>query len=81
MSWDPQSGAPSSAADPAGGGAQADPAELARANGATLLDALEDHRPGSREHAEATASYAFATASTRVIPVNILLKLETSCSS
>jgi HD-GYP domain-containing protein (c-di-GMP phosphodiesterase class II) len=62
MSWDPQSGAPSSAADPAGGGAQADRAELARAHGATLLDALEDHRPGSREHAEATASYAFAAA-------------------
>lgn len=62
MSWDPQSGAPSSAADLAGGGAQADPAELARANGATLLDALSDHRPGSREHAEATASYGFAAA-------------------
>ncbi len=62
MSWDPQSGAPSSAADLAGGSAQADPAELARARGATLLDALEDHRRGSREHAEATASYAFAAA-------------------
>jgi two-component system, response regulator RpfG len=62
MSWDPPSGGPSSEADPAGGGAQADPAELARARGATLLDALEDHRPGSREHAEATASYAFAAA-------------------
>jgi HD-GYP domain-containing protein (c-di-GMP phosphodiesterase class II) len=62
MSWDPQSGVPSSAADPAGGRAQANPAELARAHGATLLDALENHRAGSREHAEATASYAFAAA-------------------
>jgi HD-GYP domain-containing protein (c-di-GMP phosphodiesterase class II) len=62
MSWDPQSGAPSSGADPAAGGAQADPAELARARGATLIDALEGHRPGSRDHAEATASYAFAAA-------------------
>jgi HD-GYP domain-containing protein (c-di-GMP phosphodiesterase class II) len=61
MSWDPRNGAPSSAADPAGGGGQSD-AELARARGATLLDALEGHRSGSREHAEATASYAFAAA-------------------
>ena len=45
-----------------GGAAPADLAELARARGATLLDALEDHCPGSREHAEATASYAFAAA-------------------
>jgi len=63
MSWDPQSGAPSSEADPAAGGpGQADLAELAQARGATLLDALEDHCPGSREHAEATASYGFAAA-------------------
>jgi HD-GYP domain-containing protein (c-di-GMP phosphodiesterase class II) len=63
MSWDPRSGAPSSEADPAGGAAaQPDLAELARARGATLLDALEDHRPGSREHGEGTASYGFATA-------------------
>ncbi len=32
------------------------------ARGATLLDALERHRPGSRDHAEGTASYAFAAA-------------------
>ena len=63
MSWDLQSGAPSSEADPAAGGpGEADLAELARARGATLLDALEDHRRGSRAHAEATASYAFAAA-------------------
>lgn len=61
MSWDLPSGAPSSEADLVGpSGAQADPAELARARGATLIDALEGHHPGSREHAEATASYAFA---------------------
>jgi len=35
---------------------------LVRARGAPLLDALERHLPGSREHAAATASYAFATA-------------------
>jgi HD-GYP domain-containing protein (c-di-GMP phosphodiesterase class II) len=62
MSWDPQSGAPSSEADPADGPGQADLGELARVRGATLLDALEDHRPGSREHGEATASYGFAAA-------------------
>jgi HD-GYP domain-containing protein (c-di-GMP phosphodiesterase class II) len=63
MSWDPQSGAPSSEADPfANGPPLADLAELARARGATLLDALESHRPGAREHAEATASYGFAAA-------------------
>jgi HD-GYP domain-containing protein (c-di-GMP phosphodiesterase class II) len=28
----------------------------------TLLDALESHRPGSRGHADATASYGFAAA-------------------
>jgi len=37
-------------------------ASLVRARGAPLLDALERHLPGSREHAAATASYAFATA-------------------
>jgi HD-GYP domain-containing protein (c-di-GMP phosphodiesterase class II) len=63
MSWDRPSGAPSSEGDALGaGGAQRDLAELARARGATLLDALEDHRAGSRDHAEATASYAFAAA-------------------
>jgi HD-GYP domain-containing protein (c-di-GMP phosphodiesterase class II) len=63
MSWDPRSGAPSSGADPASaGGAYGDLAEPARARGATLLDALEGHHAGSRDHAEATASYAFAAA-------------------
>jgi HD-GYP domain-containing protein (c-di-GMP phosphodiesterase class II) len=35
-------------------------ATLVRARGATLLDALERHLPGSRHHADGTASYAFA---------------------
>lgn len=33
-----------------------------RLRGAPLLDALERHAPGSRSHAEATATYAFAAA-------------------
>jgi HD-GYP domain-containing protein (c-di-GMP phosphodiesterase class II) len=37
-------------------------ASLVRLRGAPLLEALEGHLAGSREHAEATASYAFATA-------------------
>jgi two-component system cell cycle response regulator len=37
-------------------------ASLIRPRGASLVDALEAHLPGSREHAEATGSYAFATA-------------------
>ncbi len=37
-------------------------AALVRARGATLLDALDQHLPGSREHADGTASYAFAVA-------------------
>jgi HD-GYP domain-containing protein (c-di-GMP phosphodiesterase class II) len=32
------------------------------ARGTTLLDALERHLPGARDHAEGTASYAFAAA-------------------
>jgi HD-GYP domain-containing protein (c-di-GMP phosphodiesterase class II) len=35
---------------------------LVRMRGAPLIEALDRHLPGSREHAEATASYAFATA-------------------
>jgi HD-GYP domain-containing protein (c-di-GMP phosphodiesterase class II) len=46
----------------AAGDAGGDLAAVARERGATLLDALEDHRAGSREHAEATAAYAFAAA-------------------
>jgi HD-GYP domain-containing protein (c-di-GMP phosphodiesterase class II) len=36
--------------------------ELVRQRGAALLDALERHLPGSREHAEGTASYALIAA-------------------
>jgi HD-GYP domain-containing protein (c-di-GMP phosphodiesterase class II) len=36
--------------------------ELVRQRGAALLDGLERHLPGSREHAEATASYALIAA-------------------
>jgi HD-GYP domain-containing protein (c-di-GMP phosphodiesterase class II) len=35
---------------------------LVRMRGGALIDALDRHLPGSREHAEACASYAFATA-------------------
>lgn len=34
-------------------------ASLVHMRGASLIDALDRHAPGSREHAEATASYAF----------------------
>ena len=37
-------------------------AERIRSRGAELLEGLERHLPGSREHADGTASYAFATA-------------------
>jgi HD-GYP domain-containing protein (c-di-GMP phosphodiesterase class II) len=33
-----------------------------RARGSELLDALQSHLPGSREHADGTAAYAFAAA-------------------
>jgi HD-GYP domain len=33
-----------------------------RDRGAALIDALEEHLPGAREHAEATGAYAFAAA-------------------
>ena len=39
-----------------------DLASLLRLRGAPLLDALDRHLPGARDHAEATASYAFAAA-------------------
>jgi response regulator RpfG family c-di-GMP phosphodiesterase len=35
---------------------------LTRERGAPLLEALERHSPGAREHADATASYAFVVA-------------------
>ena len=64
MSSDPPSGAPSSSSRaPAPSGA--DPAALAavlQERGAPLVEALERHLPGSREHAVATASYAFTAA-------------------
>lgn len=62
MSWVPPSGAPSRDAEPAGLEPGVDLAELVAARGAVLLDALEDHLPGARDHADATASYAFAAA-------------------
>lgn len=37
-------------------------ASLVQIRGAPLIDALDRHAPGSREHADATGSYAFATA-------------------
>ena len=60
MSSDPPNASPSRGADlpPADPGL----AELVRLRGAPLLDALESHLPGSRVHAEAAGSYAFAAA-------------------
>lgn len=55
MSSDRPSGAPSN--EP-----ERELAALVRARGAELLDALERHLPGSRDHADGTAAYAFATA-------------------
>jgi HD-GYP domain-containing protein (c-di-GMP phosphodiesterase class II) len=64
MSWAPPSGGRSQAPDRGGLDPQSEfnIASLVRLRGASLVDALEDHLPGSREHAEATASYAFAIA-------------------
>src|ERR687887_552217 len=56
MSWDRLSGGRSS--DPEAMSV----ATLVKARGAALLDALELHLPGARDHADGTASYAFATA-------------------
>ena len=60
MSSDPPNASPSPATDPAA----ADPglAALVRERGEPLLDGLEAHLPGSKEHAEATGAYAFAAA-------------------
>jgi HD-GYP domain-containing protein (c-di-GMP phosphodiesterase class II) len=70
MSWDRPSDAPSP--EPDGPDepprvSEANTSEfglgsLVRMRGAPLIEALERHLPGSREHAEASASYAFATA-------------------
>ena len=60
MSSDRQSASPSSGADEP----LADPglAGLLRLRGAPLLEALEAHSPGSRDHAEATGAHTFAAA-------------------
>jgi HD-GYP domain-containing protein (c-di-GMP phosphodiesterase class II) len=63
MSLDPLSDVRSPAPDgePAGGGqAELSLVPLVRSRGATLIDALEAHYPGSREQAEAASTYAFA---------------------
>jgi HD-GYP domain-containing protein (c-di-GMP phosphodiesterase class II) len=62
MSWDPPSDAPSREAEPADEASGLDLADLVRERGAVLLDAVEAHSPGAREHADATASYAFGAA-------------------
>ncbi len=61
MSWVPPSDAPSPGAE-AAAEAGADLADLVAARGAVLLEALEAHWPGARDHADATASYAFGAA-------------------
>lgn len=60
MSSDPPNASPSPAADEP----PADDRllEQVRLRGAPLLEALEGHVPGAREHAEATGGYAFAAA-------------------
>jgi HD-GYP domain-containing protein (c-di-GMP phosphodiesterase class II) len=63
MSSPRHSDAPSPA--PEGGGAPAavgDGASATRLRGEPLLAALEEHAPGSREHADATSAYALAIA-------------------
>jgi HD-GYP domain-containing protein (c-di-GMP phosphodiesterase class II) len=74
MSSDPQSDVPSSEPEQGhvGGSSEGEAtrtpklepglAALVVARGATLLDGLERHLPGSRDHAEGSASYAFAAA-------------------
>jgi HD-GYP domain-containing protein (c-di-GMP phosphodiesterase class II) len=62
MSWDPPSGGPSPDAEAGDEALEAELAELVSERGAVLLDALESHYPGSRDHADATASYAFGAA-------------------
>ena len=66
MSSRPPSGDPSPPPDPSPGDSTADRdnglAALIRDRGAVLIDALERHLPGARDHAEATGAYAFAVA-------------------
>jgi HD-GYP domain-containing protein (c-di-GMP phosphodiesterase class II) len=60
MSSDRPSDVPSPTAEPAA--SELGLAILLRSRGASLVEALERHRPGAREHADAAASYAFAAA-------------------
>jgi HD-GYP domain-containing protein (c-di-GMP phosphodiesterase class II) len=60
MSLDHPSDAPSPNPEPAGEAVGM--AALLRSRGEPLVEALDAHRPGAHEHAEGTASYAFATA-------------------
>jgi cyclic di-GMP phosphodiesterase len=63
MSWDPQSGGPSPGAeDEAAEAPGLSLPSVVRLRGIALLEALERHAPGGGEHADATASYAFAAA-------------------
>ena len=62
MSSDRPSGDPSPAPSVGGGDPDSDLARIARGRGASLLEALEERAPGSRQHADATASFAFALA-------------------
>lgn len=62
MSSDPPGDAPSAPPERPARRAELDLANLLRLRGGPLVDALEGHLPGAREHAEGTASYAFAGA-------------------
>lgn len=70
MSSDPPSGGRSPAPEPDAshdppaerGDPELGQAPVVAALGAALIEALESHLPGARQHAEATAAYAFATA-------------------
>ena len=64
MSSDLPSGAPTSSPGSLGssGSEATELAELLRERGPALVEALDRHLPGAREHAVATASYAFTAA-------------------
>jgi HD-GYP domain-containing protein (c-di-GMP phosphodiesterase class II) len=62
MSSDRPSDGPSPAAEAAGAAEAVGLAALVRGRGAPLLDGLSEHLPGAREHADASASYAFIAA-------------------
>ncbi len=65
MSSDPPSAGPSPAAEgTVAGRPKLGLSAVVRLRGIALLEALERHVPGARQHAEATGSYAFATAVT-----------------